>query len=102
MIPRSHLDALHQVLGRFSLIAIISVITLTGVVHAIAVAGGARPPATSSYGPVLLLKVAIFGLMLLLGNQGRAYASRVARRQLEDFDASASPGRTACPRHRHR
>jgi putative copper export protein len=93
VIPRSHLDALHQVLTRFSLIAILSVVTLTvtGVVHAIAVAGGLRPLTTSSYGLVLLLKIAVFGLMLLLGNQGRAYASRVARRQLEDFDASASP-----------
>ena len=81
LLPREHLDVLHQLLPRFSLLAVISVVTLTvtGVVHAVAVAGGIGPLVDSSYGLALALKVGIFGLMLLLGNHGRAYAGRLAR-----------------------
>jgi hypothetical protein len=35
----------------------------------------------SRYGLVLVIKVAIFGFMLLMGNQGRKYAARAAFRQ---------------------
>ena len=38
--------------------------------------------AGSRYGFVLLIKVSIFGLMLLMGNEGRKYAARAAFRQL--------------------
>jgi hypothetical protein len=34
----------------------------------------------SRYGLVLLIKVSIFGLMLLMGNEGRKYAARAAFR----------------------
>jgi hypothetical protein len=37
--------------------------------------------ANSRYGLVLLIKVSIFGLMLLMGNEGRKYAIRAAFRQ---------------------
>lgn len=93
VVPRSNRDALHAILPRFSRLAVSSVITLTvtGIVHALLAAGGVRPLVTSTYGLVLFLKVGLFALMLLLGNQGRAYATRLARRELEDFDASAAP-----------
>lgn len=93
VIPRSHRDVLHQILPRFSLLAITCVLTLTatGILHAVLAARGIHPLLTSTYGLVLLLKVGLFGFMLLLGNQGRAYATRLARRQLEDFDASTTP-----------
>ena len=60
-----------------------SVVTLmvTGIVHALAVAGGVYQLASSRYGLVLLIKVSIFGLMLLMGNEGRKYAMRAAFRQ---------------------
>lgn len=93
VIPRSHRDALGAILPRFSLLAVTCVITLTvtGALHAVLAAHGIGPLVSSTYGLVLLLKVGLFGLMLLLGNQGRAYATRLARRELEDFDASATP-----------
>jgi putative copper export protein len=84
LIPRENLQELDRLIPRFSIIATLSVITLvvTGIVHAIAVAGGIRPLVTSYYGLVLLVKVSIFGLMLLMGNQGRRYAARVAFQRL--------------------
>jgi putative copper export protein len=53
---------------------------VTGIVHALAVAGGVYQLAGSRYGLVLLIKVSIFGLMLLMGNEGRKYAARAAFR----------------------
>jgi len=93
VIPRSNRDALHAILPRFSRLAVAGVVTLTvtGVIHALLAADGIRPLLSSSYGLVLILKVALFAIMLLLGNQGRAYATRLARRELEDFDATAAP-----------
>ena len=84
LIPRENLQQLDRLIPRFSFIALISVITLviTGVVDAIAIAGGLRPLLTSQFGLVLLVKIAIFGLMLLMGNQGRRYAARVAFQRL--------------------
>lgn len=64
---------------------------MTGVVHALLAADGIGPLLSSTYGLVLILKVTLFAIMLLLGNQGRAYATRLARRELEDFDATAAP-----------
>jgi putative copper export protein len=49
--------------------------------------------AGSRYGLVLLIKVSIFGLMLLMGNEGRKYAARAAFRQLHQ--PADSPVRTA-------
>lgn len=48
--------------------------------HALAVAQGIGPLLGSRYGLVLAIKTAVFGLMLVLGNHGRAYAARVAFR----------------------
>jgi len=82
LLPRGNLDGLNRLMPRFSVVATVSVIVLalTGVVHALAVAGGVVPLVTSRYGLVLLIKLLLFGGMLLLGNRCRAYAARVAFR----------------------
>ncbi len=84
LIPRENLQELDRLIPRFSIVATFSVITLvvTGTVHALAVSGGIEPLVSSRYGLVLLVKVAVFGLMLLMGNHGRQYAARVAFRRL--------------------
>ena len=84
LIPGEQVQELDQLIPRFSRVALLSVVTLlvTGTVHALAVAGGVTQLATSRYGFVLLIKVSIFGLMLLMGNEGRKYAARAAFRQL--------------------
>jgi len=84
LIPGEQVQELDQLIPRFSRVAQLSVVTLlvTGTVHALAVAGGVTQLATSRYGLVLLIKVSIFGLMLLMGNEGRKYAARAAFRQL--------------------
>jgi putative copper export protein len=83
LIPGDKVQELDQLIPRFSRVAQLSVVTLmvTGVVHALAVAGGVYQLASSRYGLVLLIKVSIFGLMLLMGNEGRKYAIRAAFRQ---------------------
>jgi putative copper export protein len=83
LIPRENLLELDRLIPRFSVVATFSVIILvaTGTVHALAVAGGIGPLVSSRYGLVLLIKVAVFGLMLLLGNHGRHYAARLAFRR---------------------
>jgi putative copper export protein len=92
LVPSAHLEVLHDVLPRFSVVAIVSVITLvvTGSLHALAVAGSLSALLTSTYGTVLTAKVIVFGVMLVLGNVGRRYASRLARRKLSDIDESSS------------
>ena len=84
LVPSAHLEVLHDVLPRFSVIAVVSVVTLvvTGALHALAVAGSVTALVTSTYGVVLAVKVIVFGVMLLLGNVGRRYAARLARRAL--------------------
>jgi putative copper export protein len=83
LIPGEKVQELDQLIPRFSRVAQLSVVTLmvTGIVHALAVAGGVYQLASSRYGLVLLIKVSIFGLMLLMGNEGRKYAIRAAFRQ---------------------
>ena len=90
LIPRENLQELDRLIPRFSVVATFSVIILvaTGTVHALAVAGGIGPLVSSRYGLVLLIKVAVFGLMLLLGNHGRRYAARVAFRRLHHPEPS--------------
>lgn len=80
LIPRDSPQQLDRLIPRFSRLAVFSVITLvaTGAVHALIIAGGVGPLVSSRYGLVLLVKVAVFGGMLLLGNHGRRYAARVA------------------------
>jgi putative copper export protein len=82
LIPGEKVQELDQLIPRFSRVAQLSVVTLivTGIVHALAVAGGVYQLASSRYGLVLLIKVSIFGLMLLMGNEGRKYAARAAFR----------------------
>lgn len=84
LIPGEKVQELDRLIPRFSRVAQLSVVTLvvTGVVHALAVAGGVYQLASSRYGLVLLIKITIFGLMLLMGNEGRKYAARAAFRQL--------------------
>ena len=83
LIPGEKVHELDRLIPRFSRVAQLSVATLviTGIVHALAVAGGVYQLASSRYGFVLLIKIAIFGLMLLMGNEGRKYAARAAFRQ---------------------
>ena len=83
LIPGEKVQELDQLIPRFSRVAQLSVVTLvvTGIVHALAVAGGVYQLASSRYGLVLLIKITIFGLMLLMGNEGRKYAARAAFRQ---------------------
>jgi putative copper export protein len=83
LIPGEKVLELDRLIPRFSRVAQLSVVTLvlTGTVHALAVAGGVYQLATSRYGLVLLIKITIFGLMLLMGNEGRKYAARAAFRQ---------------------
>jgi copper transport protein len=83
LIPGEKVHELDRLIPRFSRVAQLSVVTLvvTGVVHALAVAGGVYQLASSRYGLVLLIKITIFGLMLLMGNEGRKYAARAAFRQ---------------------
>ena len=84
LIPRENLQELDRLIPRFSVVATLSVIILvtTGIIHALAIAGGIDPLVRSRYGLVLLIKVAVFALMLLMGNHGRKYAARVAFRRL--------------------
>jgi putative copper export protein len=83
LIPGEKVQELDRLIPRFSRVAQLSVLTLvvTGVVHALAVAGGMYQLVSSRYGLVLLIKITIFGLMLLMGNEGRKYAARAAFRQ---------------------
>lgn len=83
VIPGEKVHELDRLIPRFSRVAQLSVATLviTGIVHALAVAGGVYQLASSRYGLVLLIKITIFGLMLLMGNEGRKYAARAAFRQ---------------------
>ena len=92
LVPSAHLEVLHDVLPRFSVVAIVSVITLvvTGSLHALAIAGSVSALVTSTYGAVLMAKVVVFGVMLLLGNVGRRYAARLAHRKVTEIDESAS------------
>ncbi|MEP6649324.1 MAG: CopD family protein [Lapillicoccus sp.] len=92
LVPSAHLEVLHYVLPRFSIIAIVSVITLvvTGALHALATAGSVTALAMSPYGAVLLVKIIVFGVMLLLGNVGRQYAAKLAHRKVTEIDESAS------------
>jgi putative copper export protein len=95
LLPGDKIQELDQLIPRFSRVAQLSVVTLvvTGTVHALAVAGGVSELASSRYGLVLLIKVSIFGLMLLMGNHGRKYAIRAAFRQLhQPPDAPARSG----------
>ena len=75
IIPGQHLDQLDELLPSFSKVAFVSVVTLavTGAVHAVAQAGGLTVLVSSPVGVVLVLKVAIFSGMLVLGNHGRRY-----------------------------
>jgi putative copper export protein len=83
LIPGEKVQELDRLIPRFSRVAQLSVVTLvvTGIVHALAVAGGVYQLASSRYGLVLLIKITIFGLMLLMGNEGHKYATRAAFRQ---------------------
>nr|WP_279671539.1 CopD family protein [Flexivirga meconopsidis] len=93
LIPSDGLDALHEVLPRFSIVAIVSVITLvvSGTLHALAVAGGVHALIDSRFGTSLIVKIVVFGAMLLLGNVGRQYAGQAARRSALEIDETAPP-----------
>ncbi len=85
LIPGNEVDVTDRVIPRFSLLATVSIVILlgTGILHALAVAGGPLPLLSSWYGLVLAIKTGLFGGMLVLGNHGRRYAARaVAARRL--------------------
>jgi putative copper export protein len=92
LVPRVHLDVLRDVLPRFSVVAVVSVVMLvvTGALHALAVAGSVDALFTSAYGTVLAAKVVLFVAMLLLGEVGRRYAARRIGRVVGEFDDSGS------------
>jgi putative copper export protein len=95
LIPQANLQELDRLIPRFSLVATFSVIMLvvTGAIRALAITGGVGALVSSSYGLVLLIKVVVFGGMLLLGNYGRHYAARVAFRRLYNLgDGGRSSG----------
>jgi putative copper export protein len=82
LIPGEKMQELDQLIPRFSRVAQLSVVTLivTGIVHALA---GRRWRVSAGWFSLragLLIKVSIFGLMLLMGNEGRKYAARAAFR----------------------
>jgi copper transport protein len=95
LVPSAHLEVLNDVLPKFSVVAGVSVATLTvtGAVHALAVAGSVGALTGSTYGAVLLVKIIVFGVMLLLGNVGRRYAAGLAHRKVTEIDESA-PGQS--------
>ncbi|MGY4720844.1 CopD family protein [Naumannella cuiyingiana] len=82
LIPSDLTADLDEVIPRFSALATVAIATLavTGTVHALAIAGGPVELLTSWYGLVLLIKMGVFGAMLLLGNHGRRYARAVVFR----------------------
>jgi len=84
LIRRSNLQELDRLIPRFTVIVNVSVaiLVLTGLVHAVAAAGGFFPLVDSRYGLVLLIKVVLFVAMVVLGNLGRRYAARVAFRRM--------------------
>ncbi|MGI8417224.1 MAG: CopD family protein [Nakamurella sp.] len=92
LITHENLKELDWLIPAFSVVATFSVITLvvTGCVQALAIAGGFIPLVTSRYGLVLFIKVVLFGVMLVLGNRGRRYASRVAFRRVNPLADSAN------------
>lgn len=93
LVPRAALDVLHDVLPRFSVVAIasVAVLALTGTVHALAEAGGPAATVDSSYGQALLVKIVVLAAALLLGNVGRQYAGRLGRGKVTDLDEHAPP-----------
>lgn len=92
LVPGRRLADLDSIMPAFSTLVTVSVITLlvTGVVHAVAVAGGIGPLFDGPYGVTLGIKAAVFAIMLVVGDRGRQYASRVAR-QRRDRDAEEYP-----------
>jgi putative copper export protein len=97
LIPRKNLQELDVLIPRFSTVAVFSVVTLviTGAIHALAVAGSVGALLNSRYGQVLLFKLVFFGVMLLLGNEGRKYASRAVfeRKHLPESERGKSTTR---------
>ncbi len=95
LIQRESLAELDWLIPRFSLVAIFSVTVLavTGSIHALVIAGGIGPLVSSRYGLVLLIKVVIVGVLLLLGHYGRRCASRVAFRRVNPMAASLNKER---------
>lgn len=91
LIPGTDLSFVPGVLPRFGVLVRVSVVILvvSGVLHALAIAGGLRQLVDSDYGTVLLIKILVLGVMLLLGSVGRRYAVRLARPPVTD-----SRGRT--------
>ncbi len=95
LVPGRRLADLDSIMPTFSTLATVSVVTLlvTGVVHAVAVAGGIGSLFDDAYGVTLGIKAALFAVMLAVGDRGRQYAGRLARRRLApDADDSSQPG----------
>ncbi len=82
VVRRGRLQELDELTRRVAAVSSASVVVLavTGTVQAVAQIGALHPPATSAYGVVLLIKVALLAGVLLVGWHGRAEAARVAFR----------------------
>lgn len=85
IIPRENVTELDRLIPSFSKVAFTSVIVLvvTGSVHAVTVAGGVGELVGSDYGMWLGIKVAVFALMLVMGNYGRRYVQQVVFRRMD-------------------
>lgn len=85
IIPRENVTELDRLIPSFSKVAFASVIVLvvTGSVHALTIAGSVGELIGSDYGMWLGIKVAVFALMLILGNHGRLYVQRVIFRKMD-------------------
>lgn len=90
LIPREYLNELNHLIPKFSVVAATSValLLITGIIHALAIAGGVGALIESRYGLVFGIKVVIFAGMLVLGNHGRQYAARVAARAKKDTEGA--------------
>lgn len=90
LVPATALDALDQVLPKFSVVALVSVVTLilSGAVHAYAVVGSLDVLFHSAYGAMLGVKIVVVAAMLVLGDLGRQYANRVERLDGADLHAA--------------
>jgi copper transport protein len=75
VLPRRRPNELLAVLPRFSALATaaVGVLTLGGVVLAIDLVGGLHGLTSTSYGQVLLLKVAVVGAVLSVASRSRAH-----------------------------
>ena len=87
------LTELEAILPSFQGLAMVSVLTLlvTGVLQAVAQAGGVGPLFGSAYGAALGVKAVILVLMLVSADRSRRYAATPDYRPLNEFSRTMVP-----------